>query len=394
MAGLFAAILLHRSGWEVDVFERSAIELSGRGAGIVTHPELIEILELGGADTSDLGVSVRERIAVDRDGHVLARHELPQVVTSWDRLHQLLRPLIPPGHHHLGHGLVGIDQDAERVTAHFANGRSVSGELLIGADGFRSTVRAAFAPDLQPAYAGYVVWRGLAEERDLPAATHAAIFERFSFFLLSPGNEVLGYPIAGPDNDLRRQHRRFNWVWYRWAAPDRLKEMLTDAAGVHHEVSIAPPLIRDEIIQEMRTSAAEFIARPFLEILDRIARPFFTPVYELASSRMVFGRVALIGDAAHLARPHVGMGVTKAAADARALADCLAGPRADLSADLARFAAERGPIGRRVVERGRELGTFMYAVPPQTKAEQIAWQELHSGQGMMRHTGTPDFLTT
>jgi len=66
---------------------------------------------------------------------------------------------------------------------------------------------------------------------------------------------------------------------------------------------------------------------------------------------------------------------------------------ADLSAGLARFEAERGPIGRRVVERGRELGTFMSAVPPQTRTEQIAWQELHSPFGMMHHTGTPDFLT-
>lgn len=79
---------------------------------------------------------------------------------------------------------------------------------------------------------------------------------------------------------------------------------------------------------------------------------------------------------------------------ANAFADSLADAGADLSAGLARFEAERGPIGRRVVQRGRELGTFMSEVSPPTKAEQIAWQELHSPLGMMRHTGSRISSTT
>ena len=66
IAGLIAAVQLRRIGWDVDVFERSAVALSGRGAGIMTHPELVEILEQSGADCRDLGVPIHERIMVDR----------------------------------------------------------------------------------------------------------------------------------------------------------------------------------------------------------------------------------------------------------------------------------------------------------------------------------------
>ena len=57
MSGLFAAAFLRKVGWDVDVYERSPVELVGRGAGITTHPELLEALELSGAGTRDLGIA-------------------------------------------------------------------------------------------------------------------------------------------------------------------------------------------------------------------------------------------------------------------------------------------------------------------------------------------------
>ena len=63
MSGLFAAAFLRKIGWQVDVYERSPVELVGRGAGITTHPELLEALELSGAGTRDLGITVERRIA-------------------------------------------------------------------------------------------------------------------------------------------------------------------------------------------------------------------------------------------------------------------------------------------------------------------------------------------
>jgi 2-polyprenyl-6-methoxyphenol hydroxylase-like FAD-dependent oxidoreductase len=68
MSGLFAKAFLRQVGWEVDVYERSRVELVGRGAGITTHPELLDALEKCGAGTRDLGVTVEKRITIDRSG--------------------------------------------------------------------------------------------------------------------------------------------------------------------------------------------------------------------------------------------------------------------------------------------------------------------------------------
>ena len=76
IAGLFAAAFLRRSGWQVDIYERSSVELVGRGAGIfATHLELLEALDKCGAGTVDLGVIADGRIALDREGNVIAREQ-------------------------------------------------------------------------------------------------------------------------------------------------------------------------------------------------------------------------------------------------------------------------------------------------------------------------------
>ena len=77
---------LRRIGWQVDIYERSSIELIGRGVGIfATHLELLEALDKSGAGTVDVGVIVYKRITFDRSGKVIAEKQL-QIVTSWDRL--------------------------------------------------------------------------------------------------------------------------------------------------------------------------------------------------------------------------------------------------------------------------------------------------------------------
>src|SRR5713226_6370850 len=83
MSGLFTAAFLRQIGWNVDVFERSPVELVGRGAGITTHPELIEALEKSGAGTRDLGVEIVKRITIDRKGRVIGERPLRQILTSW-----------------------------------------------------------------------------------------------------------------------------------------------------------------------------------------------------------------------------------------------------------------------------------------------------------------------
>jgi 2-polyprenyl-6-methoxyphenol hydroxylase-like FAD-dependent oxidoreductase len=386
ISGLFAACLLRQKGWQVDVYERSDVELKGRGAGIVSHPELLDILAQSGAGTANLGVHIDDRVLFDRAGDIVGRYHFPQIVTSWDRLQNLGRDVQPEGTYHLNHNFIGFDQTANGVAVNFDGGRSVKGDILVGADGFRSTIRGIVAPEIQPIYSGYVIWRAVVDEADLDPETHAAVFEKFTFFL-APGHEVIGYPIAGTDNNLQPGKRRYNFVWYRTMPVPRLKDMLTDESGRMHEISIPPPLVRKEIVQEMREMAETFMSEPLLKVLRAIKSAFFTPIYDLASPSMTFGRAVLIGDAAFVGRPHVGMGVTKGVADARSLADALAGENIDEG--LQGFNGKRKPIGDRVVERGRELGAFLNEDAETGQASIL--DERHKND-LLRNTAADHFL--
>lgn len=357
IGGLFAATALLRAGWSVEVFERSDVELAGRGAGIVTHPELIDALHAVGADTTDLGVHVKQRVAFDIEGEIVSRMDYPQIVTSWTRLHQLLRVLVPEGSYHLGRQALSYASDGAGVRLSFADGTTARGDVLIGADGFRSSIRAQMLPKVQPVYSGYVVWRALARETELSPGAHQRLFEHFGFFL-PRDTQIVGYPIAGPGNDLRPGKRQYNFVWY-WPVPeDRLAEMLTDTGGHRHDVSIPPPLIRTEVLDAMMHDARSHLSRPFVDVLARGTRPFFTPIYDHVSPVMAEGPVALSGDAACVARPHVGMGVTKAAHDALSIARHL--ESGDVPTALSAYSEERVPAARAAHARGQHLGRLIF----------------------------------
>src|SRR5271157_2948171 len=156
IAGLFVGAFLRRIGWQVDIYERSSIELIGRGVGIfATHLELLEALDKCGAGTVDIGVIVYKRITFDLRGDVIAEKPLLQIVTSWDRLRQVLLKAIDRQRYHFGHVFERAEQDDSGVRVHFDNGRSEHADLLVGCDGFRSSVRAHLAPEVQPIYSGY-----------------------------------------------------------------------------------------------------------------------------------------------------------------------------------------------------------------------------------------------
>jgi 2-polyprenyl-6-methoxyphenol hydroxylase-like FAD-dependent oxidoreductase len=391
IGGLFAALLLHRAGWSVAIYERNARELAGRGAGIVTHPSLNAALAAAGIEPSeDLGIAITGRRTFARDGTLAGERDFPQTNTSWDRLFQLLRAALPQGRYHLGKSLTGITHHPECATAHFADGSDAKADLIVGADGFRSSVRASFLPDVAPAYAGYVAWRGLVDEAVMSPATHAALMSHFSF-CLPPGEQMLGYPVAGPDHDLRPGHRRFNFVWYRPAAEGAaLRRLLTDDTGTFHDISIPPPLIAKAVIAEMRAASEASLAPCFAEMVALTETPFFQPIYDLAVPQMTTGRVAILGDAAFVARPHVGAGVTKAAEDAVALAAALT-QHADIDIALAAFDARRTAIGHRIITRARHLGAYMQA-QVSTIAEQQAAEAHRSAEAVMRETASLAFL--
>ncbi len=390
MSGLLAAIALRRRGWQVEVFERVAEALAGRGAGIVAQPELKTALRALGLNAdSDLGVEVPTRIMYAHDGSVTHKVLWAQTMTAWDRVFDLLKSELPEASYHGGKELRRVEQDGQGVVAHFADGSVAAGDVLIGGDGIRSTVRQQYLPELAPLYAGYVAWRGMIPEAAFPLALHRELFEDFSF-CLPPSEQALGYPIAGPDNDLRPGHRRYNLVWYRPASEEReLPRLLTDDAGRTHVLSIPPPLIARDVVAAMRAAARELLAPQFNEVIGLCEQPFLQPIYDLEVPHMAFGCVAILGDAAFVARPHVGAGVAKAAEDALALGDALDG-NADIETALRHFEAARLPVGNKIIARARRLGAYVQA-DLKTQEERV-YAALHrSPEAVLAETATMDF---
>jgi len=226
-------------------------------------------------------------------------------------------------------------------------------------------------------------------ESAFPPALHAQLFEEFSFCL--PANEqMLGYPVAGPDNDLRRGHRRYNFVWYRPASEEReLPLLLTDESGRTHVLSIPPPLIARAVVARMREEAGQVLAPQFNAMLALCAQPFLQPIYDLEVPRMAFGRVAILGDAAFVARPHVGAGVAKAAEDALALTDALAA-HDDVGAALRRFESVRLGVGEKIIARARRLGAYVQA-DLKTEAERVYAAQHRKPEAVLAETAVMDF---
>jgi 2-polyprenyl-6-methoxyphenol hydroxylase-like FAD-dependent oxidoreductase len=388
LGGLFAANLLARQGWDVEVFEHSGTDLVGRGAGIITHPELFQALARIGVTIDDsFGVEIPRRVSFDRAGNTIGTLPLPQNLTTWGRLYVLLKAAFPPERYHFGHTFRRLEQDAGSVTAHFANGAIARGDLLIGADGIRSAVRSQLAPGTKPTYAGYVAWRGLAEETAFSPQAHRDLFPNFAF-CLPPREQMLGYPVAGFSNSTRAGERCYNFVWHRPVEESAdLPRLCTDTVGRQHDMSIPPPLIRPEVLAAVRRAADELLSPQFAEVVRHTRLPFFQAIFDLESSQMVFGRVALLGDAAYVARPHCGMGVTKAAGDAMTMADQLREMTNDIPTALEHYQHDRARFGTAVVDYGRELGAFIQGDDrPEAKRH-------HTPEAVMREIAvTRDFI--
>ena len=137
----------------------------------------------------------------------------------------------------------------------------------------------------------------------------------------------------------------------------------------------------------MRAEAEALLPPQYLDCLRHIDQPFFTPVYDFCSPRLVFGRVALVGDAASTPRPHIGFGVSKAAAEAQALAEALLNYD-NIDQALTVYNAERQPLSERIVSHARKLGMQLGASDEDRKFAKL----LQSPKGILDWIAVPNFL--
>jgi len=166
--------------------------------------------------------------------------------------------------------------------------------------------------------------------------------------------------------------------------------MCIDEDGQQHEFSVPPPLVRKDLIAQMRADAAILLLPQLLDCINHIEQPFFTPVYDFCSPSLVFGRVVFVGDAASTPRPHLGFGVAKAGAEAQALAEALDN-HDDIDRALAAYNGARQPLSERIVAHGRKLGTQL-GVNLVTDEDLRMSKLLQRPEAMIDMIAVPDFL--
>ena len=357
IGGLCAAVALRGMGCDVDVYERAPGAMSSRGAGIVVQDDLAHLLRQCSGAPELPATSCLRRLYLVPEGGAGVATPMPQRFTSWDAIFRTLRSAFPNERYHSGATLTGFAQADGRVVVRFAEQGEVEADLLVCADGSRSETRRRLLPGVEPAYAGYVAWRGTVEEGAV-APELARFFDgSFTFCEARSGGHILCYLIPGPGAATEPGRRRLNWVWYiETSEGPGLARLLTDRNGEPHVASVPAGLVPAMLVAEIHDAADRELHPRFAELVRATADPFVQLIVDVGVPRMAFGRACLLGDAAFVVRPHTAAATAKAAADATALAEALAASPGRPEAALRAWEAHRLEQGRGLVEHGVALG--------------------------------------
>ncbi|OHV14794.1 hypothetical protein BK022_23785 [Methylorubrum extorquens] len=358
IAGLFAAILLGRQGMDVRIYERSGADLSGRGAGLTGARELVEAIHLIGCDrVSRLSVTSNRQVVLDREGQIVADQPSFGLRFSWDLLYRAARSKLADRQYVQSRRVSRVDDAPDGASIVFEDGGTEDADLVVGADGVASVARKFVDPEhYHNVFAGYAAWRILLPESDLPRSLEPMSEALVAFS--QPGLQSIGYMVPGVDGEVGSGRRRYSWGWYRPAGADQLAELFTTADGHRFEHSLPPGGMSEERLERFRRDASNVLPPQFAEIAGIGATPWIQGIFDYVPRRLVSRRVVLLGDAAALARPHVGLGTSKAAGDAIALARAFENS-ATIEEALGVYEATRLFSAQWLVRRSQEIGSAL-----------------------------------
>ena len=357
MGGLFTAHALQQLGHDVDVYERTDRgAMKGRGAGIVPDPELFLYMESHGlSERDEVSVVIDGLDYMDHDGGVREHRDYKIWTTSWDTFYRPLRDAVGAENYHMGHEVTDVARDGDSVTASFADGGETTGDLFVTAEGYNSATRKQLLPDVGLQYAGYVAWRGIVPERDLPDDLAEYLGDNFVIYH-GPDFQFLTYPVPGSDGSTERGSRRVNLVWYENVDEgDELDDILLDRDGVQRDGSVPPGKLRPEVRDRRVELAEETVPDPLVRFVESLPELYVQGIYDVKVPRMVFDDVLVLGDAAFFVRPHMAAGTSKAAADGFRLAESMC-TNDTLDAALDEWERTQFELGERLVDMARERG--------------------------------------
>jgi len=320
IGGLCAGIALQEKGHQVTIYERSPGDMKDRGAGLVIQPDLMDyLIEKGIAPREIFGVPATQRQILDDSGNPALIYPNDTIFTSWNYLWRRLKDFFPAVDYFTGFELVRLRDQNGKVTAMFNDGEERTADLLIGADGFNSVVRRYIAPDIHPRYAGYVAYRGLISESELTKEEVAFFSDKFSIYPYE-NSHLLCYLVPGPNGELIKGKRLYNWVWYQNKTQVQLGDLLTDKNGLKREFTVPAGYLSEESQQSLNETAREQLPPVLGDRVLQTTQPFVQVIMDMTVPQMYKGNITVLGDAASLVRPHTASGTAKAYRDAITLA--------------------------------------------------------------------------
>jgi 2-polyprenyl-6-methoxyphenol hydroxylase-like FAD-dependent oxidoreductase len=354
IGGLCAGIALAEEGFDVEIYERSPGDLQDRGAGLVIQHDMMEyLMERGVSRRILFGVPAKQRQVLDDSGRAILTYPNDTIFTSWNYLWKQLKDFFPSSRYFSDFELESIIENAGGVTAAFKNGAVRNADLLIGADGFNSIVREHIMPEVRPQYAGYVAYRGLIPESELTSSEVAFFADKFSIYPYAKSH-LLCYLVPGPHGELTEGNRLYNWVWYQNKTQAELETLLTDKNDTKRMYNVPAGYLSDASRQELNMLADEQLPAILRNRIHQTIHPFVQVILDLEVPRMYYNRVAILGDAACLVKPHTASGTAKAYRDAITLAMNLQGHQS-LEAALYIWNAHQLDHAAALAKHGRQL---------------------------------------